>query len=275
LLAEAGIAGSARARLTSRGILISAAAGKPRHDEPADADGRPSWLRDAAASPAEVELRALGRAYGRGRTRREVVRDLSFSFAQGRLTALTGRSGSGKTTLLRMIAGLDLPDEGGVLIDGRALGGDRESRASLRRQRVGYLPQEPWPVGFLSAAENVALALRVRGWDQDAAAKRAASALAQVRLADRARQRVERLSAGERQRVALARALASARGLLLIDEPTSRLDSDSAGEVGVLLAAAAAHGGQTVICATHDPQVVRVADDVLELGAAAGVPPGD
>jgi ABC-type lipoprotein export system ATPase subunit len=265
LLADAGIASHARARLARGGILISPARGEAEAiSTPDPADSRDS-ISGGRQRPARVDLRAVRRSYGRGRAQREVVRDLTWSFAPGRLTALTGRSGSGKTTLLRMIAGLDLPDEGSVLIDDRLPGGDRESRAALRRRRMGYLPQEPWPVGFLSAAENVALALRVRGWAQDAATERAATALAQVRLADRARQRVERLSAGERQRVALARALASARGLLLIDEPTSRLDSDSAAEVGALLASAAAEEGQTVICATHDPQVIRAADDVLAL----------
>jgi len=265
LLASAGIARGAHARLTSEGVLISPARGEPEHAASIDPTAV-SDPEDRRPSPAaRVELRAVGRGYGHGRMRRDVVRELTWSFPPGRLTAVTGRSGSGKTTLLRMIAGLDRPDAGVLLIDGQPLDGDRERLASLRRERVGYLPQEPWPVSFLSAAENVALALRVRGWSQDAAADRAATALARVGLADRARQRVGRLSAGEIQRVALARALASARGLLLIDEPTSRLDSEAAAEVAALLARAA-ETGQTVVCATHDPQVVKAADEVLALG---------
>jgi putative ABC transport system ATP-binding protein/lipoprotein-releasing system ATP-binding protein len=109
------------------------------------------------------------------------------------------------------------------------------------------------------------LALRLRGWDATAAAERAAAVLARVGLADRARQRVSRLSAGEGQRVALARALASARGLLIVDEPTSRLDEANAGVVAELLVAAAAEDGQTVVCATHDPEVIRRADEIVAL----------
>ena len=120
-------------------------------------------------------------------------------------------------------------------------------------------------MGFLSAEENVVLGLRLRGCDQAEAAERAAVVLSRVGLADRARQRVSRLSAGEAQRVALARALASARGLLIVDEPTSRLDESNAVRVADLLAGAAAEDGQTVICATHDPELIKRADDVLAL----------
>ena len=105
---------------------------------------------------------------------------------------------------------------------------------------------------------------RVRGWEADAAGAQAERALARVGLAERAAQRVNRLSAGEVQRVALARALASARGLLIVDEPTSRLDEASAHVVAELLGTAA-DDGQTVICATHDPVLVRGAEHVLEL----------
>ena len=153
-----------------------------------------------------------------------------------------------------------------MLLEGDSLG-DRsgEQLASLRRERIGYLSQEPAPIGFLSAEENAVLALRIRGWDTGAAAERAARALVRVGLADRARQRAHRLSAGEAQRLALARALASARGLLIADEPTSRQDEHNAEAVAALLAAAAHEEGQTVICATHDPAVIRQADHVVVL----------
>jgi putative ABC transport system ATP-binding protein len=135
----------------------------------------------------------------------------------------------------------------------------------VRGIRSTHVAQEPAPIGFLSAEENAVLILRIRGWDMDAAAKRAAEALARAGLADRARQRVHRLSAGEAQRLALARALASARGLLIVDEPTSRQDEANARAVAALLAAAAHQDGQTVICATHDPTVIGQADHVFAL----------
>ena len=121
------------------------------------------------------------------------------------------------------------------------------------------------PVLFLSARENIELALSLRGWAPADAAERAASALWQVGLAERARQRVSRLSAGERQRVALARALACAEGLLIVDEPTSRLDEAMTESITELLSSAARDQGQTVVCASHDDLVSARADAVLEL----------
>jgi putative ABC transport system ATP-binding protein len=123
-------------------------------------------------------------------------------------------------------------------------------------------------VGFLSARENIMLALRLRGWEQHSAARRTAAVLAAVGLSERARQRATRLSAGELQRLALARALAGARGLLLVDEPTSRLDEANAEMVAALLFAAAAIEGHTVICASHDPAVVNRGEEVLALDSA-------
>ncbi|MDQ6807113.1 MAG: ATP-binding cassette domain-containing protein, partial [Actinomycetota bacterium] len=216
--------------------------------------------------PALVELRALRRHRGHGSEQRLVIDELSHIVAAGRMTVVTGRSGSGKTTLLRLLAGLDLPDGGEVLIGEQLLGAlDAEQLATLRRERVGYLPQEPSLVPFLSGHENITLALHLRGWDAAAAAARGAEELTRLGLGGRARQRVSRLSAGEAQRVALARALASARGLVIVDEPTSRLDEARAAGVAQLLADAAAQDAQTVICATHDPAVIAAADEVLAL----------
>ncbi len=196
-----------------------------------------------------------------------MITGLDHVFAPGRMTAVTGRSGVGKTTLLALLAGLDSPDGGELLLDGESVGDrDAEQRAAIRRARIGYLPQEPSPIGFLSAAENVVLTLWLRGWRTAAAVERAAVVLARVGLSDRAAQRVARLSAGEAQRVALARAVASARGLLIVDEPTSRLDQASGATVAELLAAQALDDRQTVICATHDGEVIRHADEVIDLG---------
>jgi peptide/nickel transport system ATP-binding protein len=262
LLTQAGIGRRARVRPTPDGVIVTRADGDSGPAGPAG----PRPLPPVSWAPVRVELRSVARTYGHGLTRRDVLGGLTHDFAPGRMTAITGRSGAGKTTLLKLVAGLDRPSSGQVTLDGDPLG-DRngEQLASLRRERIGYLSQEPAPVGFLSAEENAVLVLRIRGWDADAAAERAATALTRAGLADRARQRVYRLSAGEAQRLALARALASARGLLIVDEPTSRQDENNARAVAALLAAAAHEEGQTVICATHDPAVIRQADHVIVL----------
>ena len=268
LLTQAGIWGRVRARPTPDGVIVTRAASDPGPaEEAATAEPQPP----ARWTPVRVELRAVARSFGRGPARRQVLGGFTHDFAPGRVTAITGRSGAGKTTLLRLVAGLDRPSSGQVMVDGHPLGdSDADHLASLRRERIGYLSQEPVPIGFLSAAENTVLILRIRGWDADAAAERADEALVRAGLADRARQRVHRLSAGEAQRLALARALASARGLLIVDEPTSRQDENNARTVAALLAAAAHEEGQTVICATHDPAVIREADTVVRLGGQIG-----
>ena len=267
LLTQAGIGRRARVRPTPDGVIVTRA----------DSNSGPIGSAGLAAAnalpqppvpwtPVQVELCSVARTYGHGLTRRDVLGGLTHDFAPGQMTAITGRSGAGKTTLLKLVAGLDRPSSGQVRLDGHPLGErNNEQLASLRRERIGYLSQEPAPIGFLSAEENAALILRIRGWDADAAAERAATALTRAGLADRARQRVHRLSAGETQRLALARALASARGLLIVDEPTSRQDEHNARAVAALLAAAAHEDGQTVICATHDPAVIGQADHVVVL----------
>jgi ABC-type lipoprotein export system ATPase subunit len=268
LLTQAGIWRRARVAPTPGGVIVTRAGNDSGPAEvPAGAPAAKTRPQPTARwAPVRVELRSVARSYGHGPTRRQVLGGLTHDFAPSQVTAITGRSGVGKTTLLKLIAGLDRPSSGRVMFDGHPLGDDSaEQLASLRRQRIGYLSQEPSPVGFLSAEENAVLILRIRGWDVDAAAKRAAEALVRAGLADRARQRVHRLSAGEAQRLALARALASARGLLIADEPTSRQDENNARAIAALLAAAAHEEGQTVICATHDPAVIRQADKVIAI----------
>ena len=261
----------ARSQLVGGKLVIEPASEELERAVPSFTPGRPGPEADVV--PARVEIRSLGRAYGRGTRRRSVLDDMTHSFGRQELTVVAGRSGTGKTTLLRLIAGLDRPDAGDVIIDEHSLGGrDREQLAGLRRQRIGYMPQEPATVEFLSARENVALALDLRGVDRRVAAERTTALLAALDLGERADQRVHRLSAGEVQRVALARAMAAARGLLIIDEPTSRLDEANAELVARLLRQAA-HGGQTVICATHDRRIIEQADASLTLGESTRAGP--
>jgi ABC-type lipoprotein export system ATPase subunit len=254
-----------RVRAADGGLLLSAGDDRGRSG-PAPAEAPTGPAAGAEWTPAQVDVVGLTRSFTQGGSVRLVLGSLTHAFGAGRLTVVTGRSGSGKTTLLKLIAGLDRPDAGEIVLDGDSLAArDAEGLAGLRRQRIGFMPQDPAPVGFLSAQENVVLTLRIRGWDQPAAEHRARVVLEAVGLSERALQRVGRLSAGETQRLALARALAGAQGLLVVDEPTSRLDEASARRVSRLLAQAAAGQGQTIVCASQDPRIIACADEQLTL----------
>jgi ABC-type lipoprotein export system ATPase subunit len=255
---RAGIGNRARVESAS-GAVIVRAAGDP---SPRPATAPVMFGLTNGWAPAHVQLRTVGFGYSR---HRRILDGFSHDFDRGQMTVINGRSGSGKSTLLRLIAGLDRPDDGELMLDGRALSGlDREQLASLRRQRIGYMAQEPATVTRLSALENVVLALQIRSVSVDDAAPRATGMLASLALSQRAQQFVSRLSAGETQRVALARALASSRGLLVLDEPTSRLDEANARLVAAVLARARQEG-HTIICATHDSLLISQADGVLTL----------
>jgi ABC-type lipoprotein export system ATPase subunit len=215
---------------------------------------------------AEVaRVRHIVKAHGQGASASHVFSGLDASFEGGRLTVVTGASGSGKTTLLHLLAGLDLPDAGDVIVRGTAVQAlDRAGRAELRRREIAVVPQQSYLVPFLSARENVELGLAIRG-----ATGEAHDALASVGLSERVGQLTWRLSAGEQVRVAVARALAARPALMLVDEPTARLDQANALRLGTLLSALARETGAAVVCATHDPVVIEQADEELALATAA------
>lgn len=209
-----------------------------------------------------IEVRGASRRYGR----QVALAGLDVTFAPGELTVVVGPSGSGKSTLLALLAGLDLPDEGEVRLGGAVVSAlDRAERAALRRERVAVVGQAPGLIGFLSARENVELSLALRRIEHREAEARAADALAAVGLAPHAERRVDLLSAGQRERVAVARAFAAQAPVVLADEPTSRLDATATLEIGRLLADLAHRTGATVVCATHDPLLIGLADREVRL----------
>jgi ABC-type lipoprotein export system ATPase subunit len=253
LLRRSGIRTHAGARLEGREIVVFS--GEPQAEETSS----PNVVTPPQATTTVAAVRGLRKSYGR----QTVLDGLDAELGSAQLTVVTGPSGSGKTTLLHLLAGLELPDAGEVDVLGTELTGlDRAARASLRRDHIGYVGQQPGLVPALSALENVELALALRGLPPDSARE----TLIAVGLEDRIEQRVSRLSTGERGRVAIARALAPRPELLLADEPTSRLDQANAIAVGTLFVRLAREFGTAVVCATHDPLLIEQADATLRLG---------
>jgi putative ABC transport system ATP-binding protein len=182
------------------------------------------------------------------------------------MTAIVGRSGSGKTTLLNLIAGLDQPTRGEVWVLGQSLNQmDESARLALRREKLGFVFQSFGLLPLLTAAENVGVPLRMRGVSRREREERVVEALEWVGLTRRARHRPYELSGGEQQRVAIARAIAAGPQIILADEPTGQLDSQTGRRILDLLRRLVAERQITLVVVSHDPQVMKEADVVHEL----------
>ncbi|MDX2921411.1 MULTISPECIES: ABC transporter ATP-binding protein [Streptomyces] len=223
-------------------------------------------LVEDPARSAMVTVEDLHRSYGSGAAAVHALRGVSFEIPRGELVALKGRSGSGKTTLLNLVGGLDTPDRGRIAVDGTELAGlGEKGLLELRRDRVGFIFQSFGLIPILTAAENVGVPLRLRKADPAERDERVALLLSLVGLADHAEQRPGELSGGQQQRVAIARALANRPALLIADEPTGQLDAETGLAVMELLRAVVRSENVTALVATHDPQLLGLADRVLEL----------
>ena len=221
-----------------------------------------------ASSPASalVAVRDVARTYGRGATAVHALRGVSFTVAEGQLVAVRGRSGSGKTTLLNIVGGLAAPTRGTVEVAGRDVTAMTErERLLLRRSTVAFIFESFGLIPTLSAAENVGVPLRIVATARRAREERVRMLLSVVGLEDHAEQRPSELSGGEQQRVAIARALARSPELLIADEPTGQLDSETGLQVMRLLQTVVRAEGITALVATHDAGIVDVADRVFTL----------
>ncbi len=208
----------------------------------------------------------LVRDYPSGDTVIHALRGVSFQVGRGELLAVKGRSGSGKTTLLNLLGGLDKATSGHVLVDGAEVSAMAERElVDFRRNTVAFIFQAFGLVPILSAAENVEVPLRLVRAPARERDRRVEELLDLVGLGDRTRHRPHELSGGEQQRVAIARALANRPTLLLADEPTGQLDSETGHSIMLLLRSIVRHEGITAVVATHDPLMLDVADRVLEL----------
>ncbi|WP_328655367.1 ABC transporter ATP-binding protein [Micromonospora sp. NBC_00330] len=220
-----------------------------------------------AAHPGEVvRVSGVSRTFGRGEHAVHAVRDVSFTADRGELVAIRGRSGAGKTTLLNLIGGLDRPDSGQVVVAGHEVTSAGEAELlRLRRGTVGFVFQTFGLVPILSAAENVGVPLRLAQVPAAQREERVAVLLELVGLGGHAAQRPYELSGGQQQRVAVARALANEPDLLIADEPTGQLDSETGRSIMDLLRAVVHARGMTALVATHDPALIDLADRVLVL----------
>jgi putative ABC transport system ATP-binding protein len=193
-----------------------------------------------------------------------VLRDVNFTIPQGAFVAIVGPSGSGKTTLLGLLAGLDTPSRGQVVLDGADLTAmDEDQRARLRGEKVGFVFQSFQLISTLTALENVQVPLELRG--ESGAAERATELLGRVGLGDRLDHFPTQLSGGEQQRVAIARAFANAPRILFADEPTGNLDSDTGARIVELLEALNRESGSTIILVTHDATLASHAQRIIRL----------
>src|SRR3954466_9744446 len=215
-------------------------------------------------SPAIVSTTELRRVYGEGETAVHALRGVSVAFPTGRFAAIMGPSGSGKSTLMHLLAGLDRPSGGVVIVDGQELAKlDDKGLTRLRRDRLGFVFQSFNLVPVLTAEENIVLPLTLAGRKPDK--EWHDTLIAAVGLGDRLTHRPAELSGGQQQRVAVARALIPRPAVVFADEPTGNLDSKSSDEVLGLLRHAVDDYGQTVIMVTHDPPAASVADRIVVL----------
>ncbi len=213
-----------------------------------------------------VEIRALTKAYVRGRQRLEVLHNINLDIPEGDFVALMGPSGSGKTTLLNLIGGIDSPTEGVLKVGGQRIDDySADELATWRAETVGFIFQSYNLMPVLTAQKNVELPLLLTDMGGAERTKRAGFALELVGLGDRAKHKPNELSGGQQQRVAIARALVSDPKLLICHEPTGDLDRKTADEVLRLLQRRNSEFGKTIIMVTHDPKAAEYAKRTVHL----------
>ena len=222
--------------------------------------------RPSSAGGAVVAANDLVRDYPSGDGVIHALRGVNLAVGRGQLLAVRGRSGSGKTTLLNLLGGLDRPTAGRVVVDGQEISSMGEDQlVDVRRHTIAFIFQSFGLVPILTAAENVEVPLRLVRADPGERDRRVEELLEIVGLHERAGHRPHELSGGEQQRVAIARALANRPRLLLADEPTGQLDSETGHRIMLVLRSVVRAEGITAIVATHDPMMIDVADRVVEL----------
>lgn len=213
-----------------------------------------------------LDLKEITKEYKLGETVVRALRGLDLSIEEGEIVALMGPSGSGKSTLMHIIGALDTPSQGTAFLDGQDLERLKEKQlVALRGKKIGFVFQTFNLIQTLTAQQNVELPMIFQGIRRAERAERAKELLVKVGLADRVRHKPSELSGGERQRVAIARALANDPEIILADEPTGNLDTESGEAILEMLKGLCVDDGKTVIIVTHDPEATAIADRIIRL----------
>jgi len=226
----------------------------------------PFWKPEVAVNEPILSARNLTKSYSIGKRTLEVLRNISLDVTPGEFLALRGASGAGKSTLLHLVGGLDSPNAGEIIFRGQNVARFSESELTrFRNRRAGFVFQSYHLLPELTALENVCLPARVARTAPETAEKRGRELLQRVGLRERIDHKPYELSGGEQQRVAIARALINEPELLLADEPTGNLDSQTGSEIIDLLKNLRTEKNMTLIIATHDAKVAANAQRVIEL----------
>jgi putative ABC transport system ATP-binding protein len=213
-----------------------------------------------------VSIKNASRHYQDGEHLVKALRGLDLNLQKGEFTAIMGPSGSGKTTLLNLIGGLDTPTEGSVTVSGEEVSSmSKAQRSDLRRDHVGFIFQSYNLIPVLTARENTEFVLLLQGVGAEERRARAIEILAAVGLAGMEDRRPSELSGGQQQRVAVARAIATKPSIVLADEPTANLDSETKQDLISLMRRMNEEEGVTFLFSTHDPEVIKVARRVVRM----------
>ena len=213
-----------------------------------------------------ITLNQINHSYAEGSQQHRVLEKVSLQISKSEKVALLGRSGSGKSTLLNLISGIDLPEQGTVILNGHNISALNETRRTLfRRQHIGFIYQFFNLVPSLTAVENVALTLELNGMASAAAREKSMALLSRLKVADKAASFPSRLSGGEQQRIAIARALVHSPDIVLADEPTGNLDAKTGEDVLQVLHDILDESKSSLLLVTHSLAVARTASRVLTL----------
>jgi len=219
-----------------------------------------------AVPPSILQIRNLTRTYIEGTSPRLILDHIDLELAEGEFFVLLGKSGSGKSTFLNLISGIDRADSGAIVIAGTDITQlDDRAITLFRRQQIGIVFQFFNLIPTLTVLENVTLPLELGGGDQREGERRARRLLERVGLANRANDFPDKLSGGEQQRVAIARALITEPAIVIADEPTGNLDEETGQRVLQLLLELTRDAGKTLIMATHNPEIVPLADRICRI----------